>query len=683
MTAPRSGWRRARWGVTALLALLTQLVAVLAVGEWNGWPLVRQPLERWASAISGREVRLAPQASTSGAAAFRVQFLGSVRLQAPLLQIGAPAWSEAPYLLRAEDATVELLWRDIWRAWQGEPMRIHRLAAATIDGEFERLADGRASWQFERLAEAAAGPATVRVPAFGRVRLDHGELRLRDEVMDLALRTVISLNDGEPAPAGLNTQGSTNLFRIRASGHWGEWPLKAELTSAGALPWITDESPPASVPLVANASVGSSSIEFKGHAVDALYLNGLDGSFVVKGPSLAAAGAPLGVTLPTTRAFRIHGRLQRDGAVWHVEVSAATVGASRLDGDFRFDTRGRLPLLSGKLGGPRLLLADLGPAVGVAPASAQPRKGGKVLPDRPFDLASLRVMDAEVAIAIDEVDLNTNRLEPLRPLHARLRLEGGVLSITELDTHTAQGRLQGRVSLDGRGDMALWSTELRWSGVRLDRWVRQPTKPGAPPWVSGRLGGSATLQGRGLSTADILASLQGRMRSELRDGRVSHLAIEAAGLDIAQALGMILIGDKALKANCAVADLEVADGVVKPKVLVLDSDDSTLWVEGSLSMASETLDLRLMVAPRDFSLLSLRTPLRLRGSFAQPQLSVSKGAIARKAGAAVLLGLINPVAALIPFLDPGDTEGAARGAAGCQALAQRGRAASAPRAAGK
>jgi hypothetical protein len=301
--------------------LLVLLVAVLAVGEWRGWPL--------------------------------------------LLQISAPAWSKAPNLLRAEGVSVELLWGDLWRAWKGEPLRIHRLAAATIDGEFERLADGCASWQFERTADVADGPATVRVPSFGRVRLDNGELRYRDEPLELTLRAVPSLNDGEPAPAGLETQRSTNLFRIRASGRWGEWPLKAELTPA---------------------SVGRSSLEFKGHA---------------------------GVTLPTTRAFCTEGELQRESPLWHVLVSAATVGASRLDGDFRYDAARRVALLSGRLGGPRLLLSDLGPAVGVALESAKPRKGGNVLPDRPFDLAALRVMDAEVALAIEEVDLNTKKLEPL------------------------------------------------------------------------------------------------------------------------------------------------------------------------------------------------------------------------------------------------------------------------------
>lgn len=69
-------------------------------------------------------------------------------------------------------------------------------------------------------------------------------------------------------------------------------------------------------------------------------------------------------------------------------------------------------MLSGTLGGSKLLLTDLGPAFGAVPgATIKP----KVLPSRPFDLASLLVMYADVLIDVKYVDLNTSFLEPLRP----------------------------------------------------------------------------------------------------------------------------------------------------------------------------------------------------------------------------------------------------------------------------
>ena len=60
----------------------------------------------------------------------------------------------------------------------------------------------------------------------------------------------------------------------------------------------------------------------------------------------------------------------------------------------------------------------------------------------------------------------------------------GVLSLRELDARTAQGRLMGDLALDGRGATALWKAELRWDGVRLERWIHQARANGEPPYVS-------------------------------------------------------------------------------------------------------------------------------------------------------------------------------------------------------
>jgi uncharacterized protein involved in outer membrane biogenesis len=295
----------------------------------------------------------------------------------------------------------------------------------------------------------------------------------------------------------------------------------------------------------------------------------------------------------------------------------------------------------------------------------------KVLPDRPFDLKALRVMDANVLITIDEVDLNHPRLVPLRPLHGQLLLADGVLRLVDLDTRTGQGRLRGDVQLDGRADEAQWQARLAWNGVQLEQWIRQPREGNAPPYIAGRLKGRADLSGQGRSTAGILASLSGQVHTELRGGAVSHLAMEAGGIDLAQGLGVWLKGDDALPVNCAVASLVAEHGVFRPKVMVLDTDDSTVLVDGTLSLATETLDLRAVVTPKDFSPLALRAPLTVRGSFTAPVVGVDRSALGRKAAAAVVLAFINPLAALIPLIDPGDAEEAARAASGCQPLTQR------------
>jgi len=209
------------------------------------------------------------------------------------------------------------------------------------------------------------------------------------------------------------------------------------------------------------------------------------------------------------------------------------------------------------------------------------------------------------------------------------------------------------------------------SGVRLESWIHQARADNAPPYATGKLSGQARVAGQGKSTASILGSLRGGVRMQLVDGTISHLAVEAAGLDIAQGLGVLVKGDDALPVQCSVVDLVADQGLLKPRVLVLDTRDSTLWIDGSLSLASETMDLRVVTTPKDFSPLALRTPVRLRGSFASPAVSVEKGPLGARVGASVLLGLLNPLAALLPLMDVGNSDDAKRGADACRALSQR------------
>ena len=58
--------------------------------------------------------------------------------------------------------------------------------------------------------------------------------------------------------------------------------------------------------------------------------------------------------------------------------------------------------------------------------------------------------------------------------------------------------------------------------------------------------------------------------------------------------------------------------------------------------------------PKDFSPLSLRTPITIRGTLAQPRIGVEGGKLAGKVALAAALGAAaGPFAALLPLLDIG------------------------------
>jgi uncharacterized protein involved in outer membrane biogenesis len=173
-------------------------------------------------------------------------------------------------------------------------------------------------------------------------------------------------------------------------------------------------------------------------------------------------------------------------------------------------------------------------------------------------------------------------------------------------------------------------------------------------YVTGELTADAQVTGRGRSTAEILGSLQGHAGLALRDGTLSHLVTELAGLDLAQALGVLFRGDRPLPLRCARLALALEHGVAVPRLAVLDNADSTLRIGGQVDLRDESLALRVVTRPKDISPFTLRTPVTVGGSFAQPVVGVEGSRLAGRALAAVVLGAVAaPAAAVLPFIDPG------------------------------
>jgi hypothetical protein len=57
--------------------------------------------------------------------------------------------------------------------------------------------------------------------------------------------------------------------------------------------------------------------------------------------------------------------------------------------------------------------------------------------------------------------------------------------------------------------------------------------------------------------------------------------------------------------------------------------------------------------------ISLRAPIYVRGTFKDPNVSIDKGVLAMRAGGALALAVVAPIAAILPLINagPGETTG--------------------------
>jgi uncharacterized protein involved in outer membrane biogenesis len=102
-----------------------------------------------------------------------------------------------------------------------------------------------------------------------------------------------------------------------------------------------------------------------------------------------------------------------------------------------------------------------------------------------------------------------------------------------------------------------------------------------------------------------------------------------------------------------VSGFEVKDGVAHADSFVVDTTDTIIKVEGSVSLAEESLDLETKPYPKDMSPLALRTPLMLKGPLRDPRIRPKPGPLAARAAGAVALGAIAPPLALLALIETG------------------------------
>jgi uncharacterized protein involved in outer membrane biogenesis len=165
------------------------------------------------------------------------------------------------------------------------------------------------------------------------------------------------------------------------------------------------------------------------------------------------------------------------------------------------------------------------------------------------------------------------------------------------------------------------------------------------------------LSAAGNSLAALLASSNGEVKSLISQGSISKFILEAMGLNIGSVVVSKLFGDRQVQLNCMAGDFGVSDGVMRTHTFIVDTDDATITADGTINLAKEELNLAIKPESKGIRIISLRSPLYVRGTFKKPDVGVDKGVLALKAGAAIALGTVAaPAAALLALINPGPGE---------------------------
>lgn len=638
--------RSVKW-LAYVMAGLAALVALLVIFfDWN-W--LRHPIERMVTDKTGRALVINGNLNVK---------LGwpMTRIQVADVTFANPDWCKQPQMFTVKRMDGDISLPQLFR---------HHFTIGTIRLEqpqisLEQNPDGRKNWLLDRHQKDESAQ-----PEIGRIMLDQGHISYADPAQKTRVQATLSTRQSA-------SQGAANIV-FAADGQFKGLPLTAK-GSGGTVLALNDQTTP--YPLNIDVDLGHTRLQAAGTVTSLTKFSAVDLNMQLAGVSLDRLYPLIGIALPRTPEYQTKGHLLRHARQWRYEKFTARVGKSDVAGDLQIDQGGKRPFLRGDLTLQLLNLEDLGSLVGMsnrnkgeaparvsadtaADAGTQPAAATgkrKVLPELPFRTERWNSVDADVKIHAKRIQ--RAQALPIENLTTHVKMNDSVLTLDPLRFGVAGGTLDGAITLNGHTDPIQGKLKIEARKLLLKKLF--PTIKMSKASI-GQVNGEFELAGKGNAVGKMLADANGKVVLLIDSGEISKLMLETINLHLWEMLQLKITGDKNIKLNCAVANFDVKQGDMQTRALVLDTEINTIIGSGDINMAQETLNLDLEPHTKVLSPVALRSPIYIRGPFANPKVSIDKTRILLRGAGAAALAVLNPFLAIIPLVDSGPGQDSACG----------------------
>lgn len=640
-TQVRHAWKEApprKQGVLiAALLLIVAVVVFLVIFDWN-W--LRGPVSRVASAALHREVRIEGDLDVH-------PWSFSPRVEAHRVRVGNPAWAGPQPMGVVDRLAVQVKVLPLLKGDVVLPLlEVNRPNVGLV-----READGRNNWTF---GDGKQRDKPLKLPAIQHFIIDDGHLRFEDKQRQITFVGTVTSNEHA-------TGDGRGFFRLEGQGQLNRAPFTALVTGGPLL----NVSPDRPYPFEAHVRGGDTRLDAVGRVNKPFDLGRFGGQVTLAGPDLNDLYRLTGLALPNTPPYRISGLLERYPNRWTLNGFTGRVGDSDVRGDLAVRLGRERPLLTADIRSRRLDFDDLGSILGGAPSTragetksaTQAAIGGKMaaqqrlLPDATLQVDRIRAMDAEVKYRADDV------LAPGLPMQKvalDLSLKAGVLTMHPLTFTFSRGQLVSNVELDATKATPVTSIDSRLTNAKLEDWITIRNTDGRPA-VEGTIAARAKLVGSGNSVHRAASSADGTVTVVIPRGQIRQAFAELLGVNASKGLLLLLSEDPRETAlRCGVAEFKVTNGVMRANRIVLDTGVVIASGGGTIDLRNERMDIRIEGDSKKPRLVRLFLPINIRGPLVKPGFSVEPGAAVAQGGFALALGaLLSPIAALLPFVDPG------------------------------
>ncbi|HEY1212679.1 MAG TPA: AsmA family protein, partial [Bryobacteraceae bacterium] len=495
-----------QWTGITVGGLILIVVLVLAFMDWNWF---KHPIERAASAKTGRTVTIAGTLNVH-------IWSWTPTVVVNGLTLGNPPWEANRPMAKIERLEIHLKLLPLLKG----DLILPRLALLRPDVYLHQDKSGRANWTFENKAPTNA-PASkpTKLPVIRDLLIQDGKLQIVDEMRKLRVNGTIQAHEQK-------SQADPTPFRIAGQGTINDQPF--ELTVAGGP--LVNLDPDHPYPYDLNITAGDIKVASKGKVLEPFNLGKMEADVALSGRDLAEGYYLTQLALPNTAPFDLRAHIARNGLRFAVTDINGKVGESDLQGKLDVDASRKRPSMTGDLVSDQLRMKDLAASLGnktakggnsldakserAAAAKKEKAKSGeaqpadpnaRLFPDAHLQVDRVRAMDADVHFRAKSIQAGT---VPFKQVAFRVKLDNGVLSLDPFAFEMPQGRLSGDVKIDAREDVPKVHIDVRVKDIQLDQ--LKGKAPGAQPPLGGVMQARMVVNGTGDSVHKVMSDANGK-----------------------------------------------------------------------------------------------------------------------------------------------------------------------------
>jgi uncharacterized protein involved in outer membrane biogenesis len=640
-----------RWIGITMGGLLLVLVLSLAFMDWNWF---KHPIERIASAKSGRTVTIAGDLNVH-----IWSWTPTVAING--LTLGNPPWEPNRPMAKIERLEVHL---KLLPLLKGDVI-LPRVALLRPDVYLHQDKSGRANWTFENQAPTNA-PASkpTRLPVIRDLLIEDGKLQVADEMRKLKVDGTIQAHEQQ-------SQGDATPFRIEGKGTINDQPFELKV-AGGPLVNLDPDHP---YPYDLNITAGDIKVSSRGRVLKPFDLSSMEADVALSGKDLAEGYYLTQLALPNTAPFDLRAHIARNGLRFAVTDIAGKVGESDLHGKLDIDASRKRPSMTGELISDQLRMKDLAASLGgktakggtsldartekkvaarqerVKPEKEAPADpNARLFPDAHLQVDRVRAMDADVHFRAKSIQAGS---VPFKQVAFRIKLDNGVLALDPFAFEMPQGRLSGEAKIDARPDVPKVHIDVRIKDIQLDQLKGKSPDAQAP--LGGVMQARMVVNGTGDSVHAVMSDANGAFTLILPNGEVRSAFAELTGINVSKGLGLLLTkADDKAPIRCGVAQFNIKNGLMSAQNITFDTQNVVIKGTGDINLGPESLNLQIKGDPKKIRFTRLRSPIEVKGHLMKPSVGIDVGSTVKQGAVAAALGaLVTPLAAVIAFVDPG------------------------------